>query len=207
MLQLSIESSEPLIVQRKSFGTTVAIQMTQDESSNESKISDENIAVCFLREVIMKHSVIARGLLALTAILALTGCMSAHQHYQQTHGAQERQMTVGIVQKEIRKSMSAAEVAEVLGSPNIVTTDSEGREVWVYDKISTDVTYSRDSGGLGAILLIGSASGGTAGGGLGSGSYNRSAGAQSETQRTLTVVIKFDEQKKVRDFAYHASRF
>lgn len=116
-------------------------------------------------------------------------------------------MTIGIVQKEIRKNMAAAQVAEVLGSPNIVTTDAEGREVWVYDKISTDVTYSNDSGGLGAILLIGSASGGTAGGGLGSGSYSRSAGAQSKTQRTLTVVIKFDRQNKVRDFAYHASRF
>ncbi len=155
----------------------------------------------------MKHSSKVRGLIIITMILPLIGCMSAHQHYQQTHGAQERQMTVGTVQKEIRKEMSAAEVAEALGSPNIVTTDAEGREVWIYDKISTDVTYSRDSGGLGAILLIGSASGGTAGGGLGSGSYSRSAGAQSKTQRTLTVVIKFDEQKKVRDFAYHASRF
>jgi outer membrane protein assembly factor BamE (lipoprotein component of BamABCDE complex) len=116
-------------------------------------------------------------------------------------------MTIGIVQKEIRKSMSAAQVAEVLGSPNIVATDAEGREVWIYDKISTDVTYSKDSGGLSAILLIGSASGGIAGGGLGSGNYSRSAGAQSKTQRTLTVVIKFDEQKKVRDFAYHTSRF
>ena len=140
-------------------------------------------------------------------ILTLMSCMSAHQHYQQTHGAGERQMTIGIVQKEIRKAMSAADVVAVLGSPNIVTTDGEGREVWVYDKISTDVTYSHDSGGLGAGLLIGSASGGTAGGGLGSGSYSRSAGAQSRTQRTLTVVIKFDELQKVRDFSYHASRF
>jgi len=116
-------------------------------------------------------------------------------------------MTVGVVQKEIRKGMSAADVAEALGSPNIVTTDGEGREVWVYDKISTDVTYSKDSGGLGAALLIGSASGGVFGGGLGSADYNRSAGARSKTQRTLTVVIKFDAQKKVRDFSYHSSRF
>jgi outer membrane protein assembly factor BamE (lipoprotein component of BamABCDE complex) len=155
----------------------------------------------------MQLSIKVRGLLAIAAILALMGCMSANQHYQQTHGAQERQMTVGTVQKEIRKGMSAAQVAEVLGSPNIVTTDAEGREVWVYDKISTDVTYSRDSGGLSALLLGGGAGDGAVGGGLGSGSYSRSAGAQSKTQRTLTVVIKFDEQKKVRDFAYHASRF
>jgi outer membrane protein assembly factor BamE (lipoprotein component of BamABCDE complex) len=155
----------------------------------------------------MKHSSSVRGLIIVTMVLTLTGCMSAHQHYQQTHGAQERQMTVGTVQKEIRKGMSASDVAEALGSPNIVTTDGEGREVWIYDKISTDVTYSKDSGGLSAILLIGSASGGVAGGALGSGDYSRSAGARSKTQRTLTVVIKFDAEKKVRDFSYHSSRF
>jgi hypothetical protein len=103
--------------------------------------------------------------------------------------------------------MSAADVAEALGSPNIVTTDSEGREVWIYDKISTDVSYSKDSAGLGIGLLIGSASGGAFGGGLGTADYSRSAGAQSKTQRTLTVVIKFDGQKTVRDFSYHSSRF
>jgi outer membrane protein assembly factor BamE (lipoprotein component of BamABCDE complex) len=136
------------------------------------------------------------SLVSLIAIFSLlTGCMTAGQHYEQTHGAQERNMTVGTVQKEIRKGMSAADVATVLGSPNIVTTDAEGREVWIY------------SGGLGAILLIGSASGGVAGGGLGSGSYSKSAGAQSKTQRTLTVIIKYDEQKLVRDFAYHSSKF
>jgi outer membrane protein assembly factor BamE (lipoprotein component of BamABCDE complex) len=155
----------------------------------------------------MKFAAKIRRLIIIVTILPLIGCMSAHQHYQQTHGAQERQMTVGTVQKEIRKRMSAAEVAEVLGSPNIVTTDAEGREVWVYDKISTDVTYSNDSAGAGISLLIAGASGGTVGGGLGSGNYSRSAGAQSKTQRTLTVVIKFDEQNKVRDFAYHSSRF
>jgi outer membrane protein assembly factor BamE (lipoprotein component of BamABCDE complex) len=116
-------------------------------------------------------------------------------------------MTVGTVQKEIRKGMSGGEVVEVLGSPNIVTTDGEGREVWVYDKISTDATYSRDSGGAGIVLLIGGLVGDAVAGGLGHGDYSRSAGAESKTQRTLTVVIKFDEQKKVRDFAYHTSRF
>jgi outer membrane protein assembly factor BamE (lipoprotein component of BamABCDE complex) len=155
----------------------------------------------------MKFSATAIKLSAITTILLLTGCMSAHQHYQQTHGAQERQMTVGTVQKEIRKGMSAAEVAEALGSPNIVTTDADSREVWIYDKISTDVTYSDDSGSLLVALFTGGPIGGGVGGGFGSGNYSRSAGATSRTQRTLTVVIKFDEQNIVRDFAYHASKF
>ena len=155
----------------------------------------------------MKNLLNLRGAIVCVMMLTSMSCMSAHQHYQQTHGVQERQMTIGIVQKEIRKKMSAAQVIEVLGSPNIVTTDDDGHEIWVYDKISTDVTYSEDTGGLGAMFLVGSSAGGSAGGGLGSASYSRSSGAQSQTQRTLTVVIKFDEQKKVRDFHYHASRF
>ena len=38
-------------------------------------------------------------------------------------------------------------------------------------------------------------------------STGRTAGAASTTQKTLTVIIKFDQDKKVRDFAYHASKF
>ncbi len=159
------------------------------------------------KETPMTPSIKIEFMAIIVALLLASGCMSASQHYQETHGAYERKMTVGIVQKEVRKGMPAAEVAVALGSPNIVTTDDKGREVWVYDKISTDVTYSNSSGGGGAALLIGGASGDTGGAGIGYGNYNQSAGARSKTQRTLTVVIKYDFQKRVRDFAYHSSRF
>lgn len=143
----------------------------------------------------------------LMMLVPLIGCMSANQHYRQTHGPKEKEMTVGTVQKEIRKGMAAADVAIALGSPNIVTTDSESREVWVYDKISTDVTYSKDAAGGGLKLLVAGVSDSLFGAGAPSGSYSRSSGAQSKTQRTLTVVIKYDEQNRVRDFFYHTSRF
>lgn len=146
-------------------------------------------------------------LLVLTTTLSFSGCMSANQHYQQTHGPKEKEMTVGTVQKEIRKGMSAADVATVLGSPNIVTTDSANREVWIYDRISTDVSYSKDTSGAGLKLLIAGLGDNLFGAGQGSGNYNRSAGAQSKTQRTLTVVIKYNEQNLVRDFFYHTSKF
>jgi outer membrane protein assembly factor BamE (lipoprotein component of BamABCDE complex) len=155
----------------------------------------------------MKFLKIIPFLLSFTAFFTLVGCMSANEHYRQTHGPKEKEMTVGTVQKEIRKGMSAADVATVLGSPNIVTTDSANREVWVYDKISTDVSYSKDSSGTGLKLLVAGINSSLFGAGSGSGSYNRSAGAQSKTQRTLTVVIKYNDQKQVRDFFYHTSKF
>ena len=47
--------------------------------------------------------------------------------------------------------------------------------------------------------------GGQGGGGAGVGST--SAGASATSQRTLTVIIKFDSDDRVRDFSYHSSRF
>jgi outer membrane protein assembly factor BamE (lipoprotein component of BamABCDE complex) len=134
----------------------------------------------------------------------LTGCAG---HRGSLHSEQEREMTLGVVQKEIRKGMSQADVATALGSPNIVTRDSAGKETWIYDKIATEASYSRSGGSVGG----GAGAGGVAGsalilGGVG-GSGSRSSGASSTTQRTLTVVIKFDDSGLVDSFSYHMSKF
>ena len=126
------------------------------------------------------------------ALLLLTGCTAA-QNASSVAAAREGQdrLTLGTVQREVRVGMSGAEVASVLGAPNIVTTDERRRETWVYDRISTERVESR-SGGYGSLLIVG-ASG--------------SAGASQTSQRTLTVVIKFDDASRVRDFNYRSSSF
>jgi outer membrane protein assembly factor BamE (lipoprotein component of BamABCDE complex) len=144
---------------------------------------------------------------ALLACLLVSGCMTAAEHQRSLSSAQEREMTVGLVQKEIRVGMSQADVAAALGSPNILTRDSDGKETWIYDKIATEASYSRDSGGASGVA----GAGGVAGsalilGGL-IGSYSRDAGASSTTQKTLTVIIKFNKESRVETFSYHASKF
>jgi outer membrane protein assembly factor BamE (lipoprotein component of BamABCDE complex) len=96
-----------------------------------------------------------------------------------------------MVQRQIRVGMTNAEVAEVLGSPNMVTTDEHRREVWVYDRVATESAYSTSSAGA-SILVLGAFG---------------SAGARSTTQRTLTAVVKFDNAGRVRDFSYRSSSF
>ena len=138
--------------------------------------------------------------LALAAMLA-TGCMSASQHAAEVAAAQEAgdRLSVGTVQREIREGMTSAEVVEILGAPNMVTTDSQRRESWVYDRISTNRVHSDSSGSL---LIAGW---GKIGGLLGG--AEQDAGASSTSQRTLTIIIKFDEKGLVRDFAYRSSSF
>jgi outer membrane protein assembly factor BamE (lipoprotein component of BamABCDE complex) len=141
-------------------------------------------------------------------LLALGGCISAQQHASDVQsGLQGDRLTVGTVQREIKQGMSGAEVAQVLGSPNIVSTDELGREVWIYDKIATDTVYSNSSGGVSSMILAAGPVGASVlGGGIG-GNANQASGAASKSQRTLTIVIKYGDDKKVRDFAYHSSRF
>lgn len=143
----------------------------------------------------------ARQNIIITAMAALltAGCSATHHAADVREADDIDRITVGTVQKEIVIGMSAADVAAVLGSPNIVTTEEERQETWIYDKISSDVTYSRSSGSVVGLIF------GSAGGGAGVGTT--SAGSTSSSQRTLTVIIKFDGNNRVRDFSYHTSRF
>lgn len=142
-------------------------------------------------------------LVSLIAVLTLAGCIAQH-HRKSVRDDSGDRVTVGTVQKEIRVGMSGADVAQVLGSPNIVSTDEERREVWIYDKISTERAFSSSAGGIASLVLISRITDVLLGG---SGGMSASSEASSTSQRTLTVIIKFDEDKKVRDFAYHTSRF
>lgn len=131
------------------------------------------------------------------AVLLISCTAPSHRQAVQDDSADR--LTVGTVQREIFIGMPASEVAQILGAPNIVTTDEERREVWVWDKISTNVAYSR-SGGVIAGLLVG-------GSGGGAGAATVSSGAASASQKTLTVIVKFDSESRVRDFSYRTSSF
>jgi outer membrane protein assembly factor BamE (lipoprotein component of BamABCDE complex) len=131
--------------------------------------------------------VITAGAIGGVAMIALTACGMNAQTVAPQSEVGEKQLTVGTVQREIRKGMAASDVAEALGAPNIVTTDDQGREVWIYDRMSTERAHEMGYAGL---ILFG---------------YSRDAGAAS--QRTLTVIVKFDADKRVREYAYHAARF
>lgn len=129
--------------------------------------------------------------LALVVVLVVSALLAAGCRHPAPPAEAAEQLTVGKVQGEIKVGMDAASVAEILGSPNIVTTDEKRREVWIYDKVSSDSVDTSNSVG-GTIIIFGGSS---------------SQKQRTKTQKTLTIIIKFDEDKKVRDFAYNYSQF
>lgn len=130
----------------------------------------------------------SKWILGLGMLVFLQGCSTGQGHLAEM---QNSKMSVATVQREIRVGMPNAEVIEVLGSPNMVTTDAQRREVWVYDKVSTLKASSSKQGGLWLILV-------SAGG---------SSSASSTSQKTLTIIIKFDKNNLVRDYSYRQSSF
>ena len=95
------------------------------------------------------RSVLILTLSALAFATGVTGCKHPAPPAEQADN-----LTVGKVQGEIKVGMDAASVAQILGSPNIVTTDEKRREVWIYDKVSSESVDTSNSFG-GTIIIFG----------------------------------------------------
>lgn len=137
------------------------------------------------------------------ALLAAAAALGAAAENRKPGPGAEREFTLGLVQKELEVGMSQTDVAQALGSPNLVTRSGDGREAWVYDKVASEARVRSsgigvEAGGLGTpgtSLILGLL-----------GAHHRDARSVS-SQKTLTVVIRFGAQGSVETFSFHASRF
>lgn len=144
-------------------------------------------------------------IILLASILVLTGCMtttatrteqSTGNPYSVTRnntGLNSSRLSLGLVQQTLKRGVSKESVILALGSPNMVTGSSGGQEVWVYDAVATEsVTNSQTSSVKGAVVL----GSGSATLGVGGGSGN-SASSRTVSQRQLTVIIRFADDRVV----------
>jgi outer membrane protein assembly factor BamE (lipoprotein component of BamABCDE complex) len=128
---------------------------------------------------------------SLGIVFLFSGCVNNNSLYT---AQVDEKTTVAKAQHELKKGMSSARVIEIMGSPNIISTNDAGNEVWVYDKISTQSASQSSIVGTGLLTsLI-----------VNGGSSNNS---NASSQRTLTIIVKFNSNNKVQDIAYHTSRF
>lgn len=126
----------------------------------------------------------------------------------------EQELTLGTVQKYVHTGMTQDEVAMALGSPNIVTQDANGKETWIYDKMASSLTDRNKSesaienatfirNGWHNLLTF-----------VTLGLIHKDVKPELKdvsqivsSQKTLTILIKFDNANKVESFTYHMSKF
>ena len=142
-----------------------------------------------MRTFIMKIKLIP---LSLASAIALAGCVLPPP----TQPAEVKNtLTTGQVQLTLKKDItSQSEVLEVFGSPNLVTLNSAGEEVWTYQRNATIAT-SNSSDAYGTVIFFGGSS--------------RSSGLELSS-RTMTLIIKFRKLNGVNvvsDFSSRSSSF
>lgn len=132
-----------------------------------------------------------RTTLVLVAAFTLAGCASNPASTTE-NTAPNSPFTHGNVQLTLKNGVTTqADVLEKFGAPNIATVDSSGNEVWTYQKNAT-VSKSNESSAYGTVVLFGGSS---------------SSSGFEQSSRTMTMILKFDESKKVIDFKSMTTSF
>ena len=130
----------------------------------------------------------------------------------QQPAARPGKLSYGTVTSTVKKDQTTqAELLEMFGGPNISTTDASGLETWVYERSAsdTDTSASNQARNLNAFFGAGGTVGGAAlGGGVSGGaSSDNSRGRTTNSVRNLTVIVKFNPDKTVRDYSVRQSTF
>lgn len=115
-------------------------------------------------------------------LAALSGCQAPVQAPLAVIPNRQQEVTkitLGAVQANLKVGTPSANVVEVLGSPNLVTSNGDGTETWVYDKLSTE-----------AEIVVGT-----------------SSAVASKSSRTMLVAIKFDIHRKIETVKYRQTSY
>lgn len=127
--------------------------------------------------------------LALISIFLVAACTPIQKKPVTTRNSE---LTHGSVQMNLKiGETTQTQVLEAFGAPNITSIDGSGQEVWTYQRAAT-VAQSSSSSGYWTILLAGG---------------ERTAAGFEQTQRTMTLIIKFNSKKIVSDFRSRSSEF
>lgn len=123
-------------------------------------------------------------------ILLVAGCGSTQKSASRQDDP--NMLTHGGVQLTLKTGETTqAEILDTFGAPNIATVDASGHEVWTYRRHAT-VTRASGSNTYFNILVFGT---------------GEDSREQTSSSRTMTLIIKFDENKVVHDFRSMSSSF
>lgn len=166
----------------------------------------------------VRSSSVGIGALAVVVAAAASGCAGEKPPAERVDnpavGTAERPsaLSYGAVTSTVKKGVTTQlDLIQMFGGANVTQTDRDGNEVWVYERTSSmsDSAGSSADNQFSAFFGVAGGGGGvTAGGGAGG-----SARSQSDRRtnvnsvRTLTVIIKFNPDKTVKDYETRATYF
>ena len=141
----------------------------------------------------------------ITSTLIMFSCAPPEPIIIEVPVEKKDKITLGKVQSQIKKGMNQSEVLRVLGSPNIVTKNSNRNEVWTYDKIGTSQSSSNNASATYGQAQLGRGFWAFLFGGT-TNSVQSNSDRNTES-KSLTVIITYDSNKVVSDFTYQSLKY
>ena len=141
----------------------------------------------------------------ITSTLIMFSCAPPEPIIIEVPVEKKDKLTLGKVQSQIKKGMNQSEVLRVLGSPNIVTKNSNRNEVWTYDKIGTSQSSSNNASATYGQTQLGRGFWAFLFGGT-TNSVQSNSDRNTES-KSLTVIITYDSNKVVSDFTYQSLKY
>ena len=117
-------------------------------------------------------------------------------------------LSYGTVTSQVVKDKTTqADLLQLFGGPNISTTDNDGLETWVYERSVTQTDVSSRSQNWQAAAGLGVFFGNATANVRAEGGQNAAALSTASSFRSLTVIVKFNSNKTVKDYSVRSSQF
>lgn len=170
-----------------------------------------------------------KSILAIFTVISISSCIAApprqaHVSQAALQPTEQSALTPGMAKKHIKiGTTSQTDVMSMFGPPNMITSTADGGEMWGYDRISTETIQStmvtadgatgsiNAWGGAGFIGAIGRGVGGIIGGlgGSKTSAYGSASkqGRETQTTKTIFLLVYFDKDGKVTNTKLSATKF
>lgn len=117
-------------------------------------------------------------------------------------------LSYGAVTSQVVKGKTTqADLLQSFGGPNISTVDNDGVETWVYERSVTQTDAASHSQTWQAAANLGVFFGHVSAGAQGGTAQNTTQSSTTASFRSLTVIVKFNGDRTVKDYTVRASQF
>jgi hypothetical protein len=136
---------------------------------------------------------VTKGLLVIISLVVVSGCSTTQYGTSAAAYASYRDAAVS-AERKVVLGMGTTNIAAVLGSPSFIADHENDETTWTYDGISSDVSYARNGNAIVGVIF--------------DRSFDNSIARKADysLQPSMTVVIRFNQYDRVRDFSYYTSR-
>jgi hypothetical protein len=162
----------------------------------------------FTRAILVVVSAFMAGCMSMPNVDQPSSAAQASPAMKAEPPAQASGLSYGMVTSQVQKNKTTQlELIQLFGGPDISSTDADGAEVWIYERKVSQTNSQAQSKEMAAALNLNVFFGSGNAGAGGSAGKSASQSSTTSSMRSLTVIVKFNADKTVKDYSVRSSNY